>query len=314
MNTSARSYLRAGVAAFGACAIAVAATVAPPPDVGISPAAPKVVSKAMVELRAAVQHMAPVLVLPQASQTPTTAAAVVAAGPAVQNAASDFIVNAWNAVLPWIDYGVDLTDYVLGFIPGISVLGDQISIVYYSLVRPVANSFVVNLVAPIVNDPLNPAVYVNGLITLGSVTVTSLINLGINEFNYFFGWLIPPIPPIPLAAPTSTTAAAQTLTATGAVAADLPASATKSTEEASDTGAEVEVKGRKKSELDTVKEPKSTGVAAQGEVRGASNENTTEATKVSSGDKKGGKGPTAEDASAKHDNDGAKKDGTGKAE
>jgi hypothetical protein len=122
--------------------------------------------------------------------------------PAPQSAASDLIVTAWNAVLPWIDYGVNLTDYVLGFIPFGYLIGDQVSIVYYSLVRPVANSFVVNLVAPVVNAPLNINSYLNGLAALGSVTVTSLINLGINEFNYFFGWLIPPIPPIGLAAKT----------------------------------------------------------------------------------------------------------------
>ncbi|OBG16562.1 hypothetical protein A5765_07500 [Mycolicibacterium celeriflavum] len=107
------------------------------------------------------------------------------------------VVNAWNAVLPWIDYGVELADYVLGFIPFGSLIGDQIDIVYFSLVRPVANSFVVDLVGPVLNEPLNPASYVNGLLTLGAVTVTSLINLGINEFNYFFGWLVPPIPPLP---------------------------------------------------------------------------------------------------------------------
>ena len=54
--------------------------------------------------------------------------------PPPQNAASDLIITAWNAVLPWIDYGVNLTDYVLGFIPYGYLIGDQASIVYYSLV------------------------------------------------------------------------------------------------------------------------------------------------------------------------------------
>jgi hypothetical protein len=140
------------------------------------------------------------------------------------NAASDVIVTAWNAVLSWIDYGVDLADYALGFIPGLNLIGDQISIVYYSLVRPVANSFVVDLVAPVVNDPLNINSYVNGLVTLGSVTVNSLINLGINEFNYFFGWLVPPLPPLPLAAQTaSATAASATAASANLLAPAAPA-------------------------------------------------------------------------------------------
>jgi hypothetical protein len=222
MQSPARSYLMASVAAVGASAIAIAPSVAPPPDVRIQaephPAA-RVVSKATVELLAALQPMSPRSVLSLASRTlsgttaPVPPAAVAPQRPVALNSASDFVISAWNAVLPWIDYGVDLTDYVLGFIPGVSIIGDQVSIVYYSLVRPVANSFVVDLVAPVVNAPLNPASYVNGLVTLGSVTVTSLINLGINEFNYFFGWLIPPIPPIPLAAPVTTTPVAQAQTA-----------------------------------------------------------------------------------------------------
>jgi hypothetical protein len=186
MNASARSHLMTGVAAVGASAIAIASSVAPPPDVRVpahQPATTHVVSKATVELLAAVQRMTPRAVTsPPTTGTPAAFTAIPQAAavtdPFALNAASDVIVNAWNAVLLWIDYGVDLTDFVLGFIPGISVIGNQISIVYYSLVRPVANSFVVDLVAPVVNDPVNINSYVNGLATLGSVTVNSLINLG----------------------------------------------------------------------------------------------------------------------------------------
>jgi hypothetical protein len=193
--SSCRSALTAAVTV---AAIAVAPSVAPPPrDVVVRADAPtpiRVVTDTTVELLAAIRRVAPAIV----PDAPTAGAPglAVAAAPVPLNAASDAIVNAWNTVLPWIDYGVDLTDYVLGFIPGLYLIGDQVSIVYYSLVRPVANSFVVNLVAPVVNDPLNINTWVNGLATLGTVTVNSLINLGINEFNYFFGWLVPPIPPI----------------------------------------------------------------------------------------------------------------------
>ena len=229
MTVCARPYLTAGVAAVGASAIAIASSVAPPPDVTVpasQPATTHVVSKATVELLAAIQRMSPRLVIsPPTTGAPAAVAAIPQAAavtsPVPLNAASDVIVTAWNAVLPWIDYGVDLADYALGFIPGLNLIGDQISIVYYSLVRPVANSFVVDLVAPVVNAPLNINSYVNGLITLGSVTVNSLINLGINEFNYFFGWLVPPLPPIPLTAQTATaTGASANLLAPAARAVD----------------------------------------------------------------------------------------------
>ena len=109
--------------------------------------------------------------------------------------------------------------------------------------------------------------------------------------------------------------------------------------EATDATDEVAVNGQKESAVDTAKdeiqaakEPKttpssSTGVSARGEVRGAPNEPTTAAAKVSNGDKKkGDEGPTTKgatesstdssatsnDTGAKHDIKGGKKDGTGK--
>jgi hypothetical protein len=336
MTTRVRSYVTAGIAAVAAGAIAIAPTVAAPPAVTVSPKVPVAsqVSQARVALLAAAQRLT-LAVDPEA-------AAATAASPAPLNAASDFIVAAWNAALPWIDYGVNLTDYVLGFIPYGYLVGDQISIVYYSLVRPVANTFVVDLVAPVVNAPLNINSYVNGLVALGSVTVTSLINLGINEFNYFFGWLIPPIPPIGLAAET----AAAELTATS-LAAPTPAEAMPSLVKHSSVKGEVPadeavavaaaavpkddgtVKGPKEPKGDAVKGPtattsSATGVAAQGEVRGAQTSETAEPKRVPNGnaDKKGDNGPAAasapgSSASASNDDTGAKPDnkaGAGKKE
>jgi hypothetical protein len=97
-------------------------------------------------------------------------------------------------------------------------------------------------------------------------------------------------------------------------------------EEAADATDEVTVKVKKKSEVDAVDEAKTTsssGVAAQGEVRGTQTGETTEAAKVNNGnggEKKGGQGPTAsgatessasattnDDTGTKH----AKKDATG---
>ena len=97
------------------------------------------------------------------------------------------------------------------------------------------------------------------------------------------------------------------------------------------------MKGQKESAVDTAqdeiqaaKEPKttpssSTGVSAQGEVRGTPNE-TTASAKVSNSHKKGDEGPTTKgatesstdspatnnDTGAKHEIKGGKKDGTGK--
>ncbi|OFJ52032.1 hypothetical protein [Mycolicibacterium grossiae] len=118
------------------------------------------------------------------------------------NAASDWFTAGYEWLQGWVDYGVDLADYVLQFVPYGYLLGDQISLVYYTTVVPIADSIVYGLIDPALDDPLNLATWVNGFAVVATTTVASLINLGIAEFNYFFGWLIPPIPPIgPLAAP-----------------------------------------------------------------------------------------------------------------
>ena len=90
--------------------------------------------------------------------------------------------------------------------------------------------------------------------------------------------------------------------------------------------------GQQDSEVDAVKQPKepkeptepkttstSADVAAQGEVRGAPDENTSESTKVSNDNKKGDKVPAAKratesstESSATNDNTGSKHDNTGK--
>ena len=202
MRHSARAGLGASVAAATAIAFAVVPS-APEP----APPSDTVRISAPVQLAAAVEPLPvaelPTLLgdwLPRAIVSPNAAAPLPPVPGPIVGATSlgNAVLNAWNWALPWIDYGVELADYVLGFLPFGYLIGDQIGIVYFSLVRPVSNSFVVDLVAPVLNDPLNPAAYVDGLVTLGSVTVASLINLGISEFNYFFGWLIPPLPPLPL--------------------------------------------------------------------------------------------------------------------
>jgi hypothetical protein len=320
MRVSVRACLSAGVTLIGASAIAIAPVQVARPDITADrPTATRVVSDARVEFLAAVRQMAP-------------PSAAVTAEPAPLNAASDAIINAWNAALPWIDYGVNLTDYVLGFIPYGYLIGDQISIVYYSLIRPVANSFVVNLVAPVVNDPLNPASYVNGLVTLGSVTVTSLINLGINEFNYFFGWLIPPIPPLPLATaaeatteaePEATADAAEGVVETADEGPDIQTMVaieeTKDTDETVDKDTEdtteSEVDTTIDTTIDTTPTTSTSGtVQAQGEVRGTGDQAPPDETAEvpSAGDNTADAEvetesaatpePTGEDAEAKPDN------------
>lgn len=180
MAISVRSVLMSGISVVGATAIAIAPVHAPPPETTAHTTAPvRVVSDEFVELLAAVQP------------------AAATGDPVALNAAGDAVIDAWNRALPWLDYWVELAAYVVDFIPFGFELADQIYIFYFTLTRPILDSFVVDLVAPVVSEPLNINSYIDGLSALGSTTVNALWNFAITEFNYFFGWLIPPIPPLP---------------------------------------------------------------------------------------------------------------------
>ena len=220
MGVSVRRYLAVGTAAVAASAI-VGAPVRPP---GPVPSA-QPVSVARIDLAAAAR---PLVVTPPDRAELTAArdaltrlapdlAQPLAAAP--QNAASNAIVAAYEFVMYWASYGVDLANYVLQFIPFGYLISAQVDIVYDTLVVPIGNSIVYDLVVPVVNDPLNIWSYVNGLAAVGSTTVVSLINAGIAEFNYFFGWLIPPLPPLPFAAAAAVEETPEALT-TAAVASE----------------------------------------------------------------------------------------------
>lgn len=149
--------------------------------------------------KAAIERIDPAAAAVASTRQAAVSSAVAAAVPAPLNAASDAINSGYQFIQYWVDYGVQLTNYVLQFIPYGYLISGQVNILYYNLIRPIADSVVYGLIDPVVNDPLNPASYVNGLITVGQTTVNAAINTGIAEFNYFFGWLIPPLPPLPLA-------------------------------------------------------------------------------------------------------------------
>ena len=187
-----RPYATAGVALTAAGVIAFAPVAPPPPAIQIS--APRVVSEA-VQL---------------------TGAGLGPAGTA--------IVNAWNSLLPAIDQGVAATEYVLSFLPGLSLIGCQIGdeagrcpfsnfnippafqfppespFFYANVIRPVLNAFVGDLLAPLADFNLTAAIA--GISAIGSAlvgsatptaTTTGLINFANGEIQYLFGTLFPPI-------------------------------------------------------------------------------------------------------------------------
>lgn len=130
---------------------------------------------------------------PAAAPPRSGAPAAAAAGPAVANSITNGIDQAYQFIQYWVDYGVDLAQWGAGFVPVIGgLVSAQIGIVYDNLIRPIANSFVYNLVDPIINDPSFSNI-VNSFGRFGGDIVNSVINFAWAEARYF----LPPLPPLP---------------------------------------------------------------------------------------------------------------------
>ncbi len=235
MPTSVRSQLCAGVAIVATAAlVASPAVVSAPPserqvtaDVGLAASVKPLVLQPLTPDQVNTARSAIARIDPQAA-LPVAAAA---ASPVTFNAASDSINSAYEFIQYWVEYGIELANYALQFIPGGFLISDQIDIFYYNLIQPINESIVYGLIDPVVNDPLNLAVWVDGLTYVGQTAVNAAINTGIAEFNYFIGWLIPPLPPLPLPpfpfAAVDTVAPALKVAGVSLPAADLADSATK---------------------------------------------------------------------------------------
>lgn len=155
------------------------------------------------QLATAVQPRAAAAPLPTPVSAPTQPDAATASSPVVASSLTNGIDQAYQFIQYWVDYGVDLAQWGAGFVPVIGgLVSAQIGIVYDNLVRPIANSFVYNLVDPILNDPSFSNI-VNSFGRFGSDIVNSVINFAWAEARYF----LPPLPPLPgLALQTTTDA------------------------------------------------------------------------------------------------------------
>jgi len=204
MDISLRSMLTAGASVATATAIVLAPSVVPPTITASAPQAPAriftptrlvadvtpITQEFLQSVVTLVNNVAPGLKVP--------AAPALEAAPAPLNAASDVINSVYSFSRYWANYvSLDLTPWVLQFIPFGWVATDQISIWYQPFVLRTTDSFVYDFLDPIVNNPLNLGVWINSGIALANATISGLINGAIGEFNYLFGWILPPLPPLP---------------------------------------------------------------------------------------------------------------------
>ena len=191
MTMSVRSYLTAGLAAATVSALAA---------VPVSTATPTTITLPSIELSAAVlpliqpATLAAGAVLGAATEATKPAAAASAASalaPAAAASASggDAIINAYNAVEPWAQWGFEVAAWAVSYLPWpVGLLGQQVNIAYNSgepVVQAVVYSFAylidgqVSLIGPTLADGLK----------------TSANNFVQGEINWFLSFF-PPLPPI----------------------------------------------------------------------------------------------------------------------
>ena len=193
MTISARSALMAGLATVTASAVLVAPSVQPlpPPKPTIQLAASSVTAQPLAlpaEYSAQLAEWWQELFLPSADRSfpapPTQPLPTPGSVPSSLEA-------TYHAIEPWVQYGFEVAQYALGWVPYVGWLSGQVMIFYF-LGEGIVHAIVHNTL-----DWLDG----NGSFAqnLGEGirwSIDTLIQFGINEWNYFLPPL-PPLPPIP---------------------------------------------------------------------------------------------------------------------
>lgn len=139
-------------------------------------------------------------------------------GPETQNAASDLIDSVYSVTRYWANYvSTELGPSLINWVPLGYLLSDQILIWYPDFVLPTVDSFVYDFLDPVVDDPLNLTVWVDGVSDIINTAATGISDAISSEINYIvtLGWWPFPLPPLPdgtLAGPAPVSVAAPTAT------------------------------------------------------------------------------------------------------
>jgi hypothetical protein len=198
-----RKLAKAGILLVSVAAIAIAPTVQVPPP----PPVAAVRLAAATSIPIAAQPLVPqsnvlgallrldlgrFIIPPSAGQPFPTPPNI---GPApTQTGFEDAIINTYHAIEPWVRWGFELATYAVGWIPYVGWLSGQIMI-FYNFGERIVESLVVNSA----NWLWGPLPFLTGLGNIARDSWNALVQLGIDQWNF---WLpsLPPLPPFPFAA------------------------------------------------------------------------------------------------------------------
>ncbi|ODQ89412.1 hypothetical protein BHQ18_15695 [Mycolicibacterium flavescens] len=117
----------------------------------------------------------------------------------VGNSLGTLIENTYNAIEPWVQWGFEVAEYAVGWVPWVGWLAPQIMI-FYNTGEQIARSVTFNF-----------ADWIDGQVSFGQ----GLANIGVdtvNAFIYFanaqIAFWLPPLPPIPPIGPFAAETAA----------------------------------------------------------------------------------------------------------
>ena len=194
------------------------------------------------------------------------AAAQAIEDPAPLNAASDLIDGVYSFTRYWANYvSLELGPWLINWVPFGYLISDQIYIWYPDFVLPVVDSFVYDFLDPVVNNPLDLGVWIDGIGDIINTAVTGVYNGIVSEIDYVlsFGWFpipLPPLPDFPLPGLTSDSTVATAAPAIG----DLGAQVTDADEVAEDSpvgeGAGAEEAGEESADAPAQEDPAETAV------------------------------------------------------
>lgn len=123
-----------------------------------------------------------------------------AEGPVAYNAASDLIDSVYAVSRYWANYvSLELGPWLINWLPFGYLISDQIYIWYPDFVLPTVDSFVYDFLDPVVNDPLNPTVWIDGVGAIVNTAANGIVKGISDEIEYIvtFGWFPIPLPPLP---------------------------------------------------------------------------------------------------------------------
>lgn len=180
MTVSVRSYLAVGIAAAMISAGTGAAVVSP-----VAAAPLPVMASPAVQLSA----LATALPLPAAAKPPTKPTTSPFGGGDPSDTPGQRIINSYNALEPWVQYGVDLSAWGVGFLPWpVNLAAPQMTI-GYSGVSALSQAVVYSVAYAVDGQPelIGP--------TLKNGVQTAATNVVQGEIGWIRSYF-PPLPPL----------------------------------------------------------------------------------------------------------------------